>query len=520
MSNVFEIRTAYEKVSAQNCLLISENQRLKEENKGLIKSNNRLYENQKKMKEDHKQEVDTLRAENAKLKNLLAHAIALSNRDSTNSGIPTSQTPINKSKYNSNLREKTGKKRGGQPGRTKTTMNNFESSEATDTVDHTIDTEETQCSRCDGALIDTGKTIEKHEVDIEIKVKKIKHLYHVYKCTKCGKEVHVPIDNKLKEKNQYGSMPQALAMALMVIGNVSINKVSRIIEGMSDEEIKMSEGFIYKLYRRANGSLSRFMSDLKRELLSRKLIYWDDTVVPINKRRSIIRFYGDENISYYTAHNKKDKQSLIDDDILPLLTKDCKVMHDHNTVNYNEIFHFGNIECIQHLQRDLKKMMDDHPGHTWAGKVKELISNSINDMKEEIEKGKVRFDDGYIRRFHDQLDKFLKKGMEEYERDINKYSTIKEDTLIERIRKYRENYFSWLEDFRIPTTNNLSERGLRSIKSHTKISGQFQTEDTAKLYSTVKSYVETCHKNNINEMEALMRLFSDNPYTIEEIFNH
>jgi hypothetical protein len=81
-----------------------------------------------------------------------------------------------------------------------------------------------------------------------------------------------------------------------------------------------------------------------------------------------------------------------------------------------------------------------------------------------------------------------------------------------------DNYFRWVEDFSLPTTDNLSERGLRSIKSHMKISGQFDSEKTAKYYAVVKTYVETCRKNNINEMDALSRLCRGDPYTVDEIF--
>ncbi len=49
-----------------------------------------------------------------------------------------------------------------------------------------------------------------------------------------------------------------------------------------------------------------------------------------------------------------------------------------------------------------------------------------------------------------------------------------------------ENYFKWVRDFSLPTTNNLSERGLRGIKSHMKISDQFDSEKTARHYADVK----------------------------------
>jgi hypothetical protein len=51
-----------------------------------------------------------------------------------------------------------------------------------------------------------------------------------------------------------------------------------------------------------------------------------------------------------------------------------------------------------------------------------------------------------------------------------------------------------------------------------KISGQFQSEKTAGYFANIKSYVETCRKNGINEIHALTRLCERNPYTVKEIF--
>lgn len=52
-----------------------------------------------------------------------------------------------------------------------------------------------------------------------------------------------------------------------------------------------------------------------------------------------------------------------------------------------------------------------------------------------------------------------------------------------------------------------------------KISEQFESEKTASYYAIVKTYVETCRKNNINEMKALSKLCTAAPFTIDEIFN-
>jgi transposase len=51
-----------------------------------------------------------------------------------------------------------------------------------------------------------------------------------------------------------------------------------------------------------------------------------------------------------------------------------------------------------------------------------------------------------------------------------------------------------------------------------KISGQFQNVNTARHYAAIKTYVETCRKNGVNEMFALTRLLADTPVGVAEIF--
>lgn len=211
----------------------------------------------KQIKEEYEEKLEEKDAIIAELQNKLVHYEALLNTDSTNSGIPTAQTPLNKKKIIPNTREKSNKPKGGQPGHKKHTLETPDENEVTAVEEHTL-----------------GE---------------------------------------------------------------------------------------------------------------------DDTVIMIKTKRGCLRFYGDDRIAYYTAHNHKDLDSLEDDKILKLLTKETMVMHDHNTVNYNERFCFSNIECNQHLQRDLKKSAEE-TNHKELLELKELISETIHKRKEFIKQGRECFE--------------------------------------------------------------------------------------------------------------------------------
>ena len=151
--------------------------------------------------------------------------------------------------------------------------------------------------------------------------------------------------------------------------------------------------------------------------------------------------------------------------------------------------------------------------------MKVTIGTYIKDRNDAIGRNETSFDQSYILQFHANVDKCLTDGWSENKADPDNYGAAWERTLLNRIAKYRRPYFLWVEDFSLPTTNNLSERGLRGVKSHMKISGQFESEAAADNHALIRTYIETCRRNGINEIDALKRLCVGNPYTVDEIFH-
>ena len=106
------------------------------------------------------------------------------------------------------------------------------------------------------------------------------------------------------------------------------------MSGLTNGEIDMSEGFISKINTRLASVARQFYLELQLAVIRLKLMFWDDTYIRINGKNGIIRFYGNENLALYFAHEKKDTESVDDDGIKLLRGEDQFSMHDHNTINY------------------------------------------------------------------------------------------------------------------------------------------------------------------------------------------
>lgn len=440
----------------------------------------------------------------------VARLTALLNRDGTNTGLPTSKTPLNKKKVIPNSREKSGKARGGQPGHTKHSMESFSEEEVTQVIQHELDA----CPECDGTLTEV-REIPKDELDYEVRVVKKRHVFREYVCNNCGKIIRTK-DASLKAENQYGAVIQSTALALMNLGFVSMNRTRSLLCGIDPSSVSISEGYLAKLQKRHAGRLHAFADEVRTSCIASPLLYWDDTVVFINTSRACIRFYGNERLALYTAHMNKNLEGLMEDNILPVLPETTTVMHDHNLVNYRKEFRYRNVECLQHLERDLQKLIDvSH--HRWPEEMKELIKRTIHKRKRLIAAGCEEFPGEDARSFMAKYTGLLESGYREYIKDLNSYYSSDENALLVRLREYQENYTEWIRDFSIPTTNNLSERSLRFVKCKDKMSGQFLSESYAQYFANIRTYIETCARNGVNEFQALLRLTQNNPYTLQEL---
>ena len=158
--------------------------------------------------------------------------------------------------------------------------------------------------------------------------------------------------------------------------------------------------------------------------------------------------------------------------------------------------------------RRLEKKLDQAASGLFTVDEKVALIKQINQLTRQLKKAE---------KDRDRYRNMWKQGDQEYEEDHSRYYEENERRLLNRIQKYRENYFMWVSDFTLPTTNNLSERSLRFAKVHEKVSGQFESLAYARYFSMIRTYLETCTRNGINEFTALLRLTEENPFTLQEV---
>lgn len=452
------------------------------------------------------------------LKKELAKKQAIIDNDSTNSGLPTSKTPIGKKKYIPNTREKTDKLKGGQKGHKKHKLEPFKEEEITEEIEIVP----TECNKCHSKNLEKLETnINKQELDYDVVIVKRNNKFINCKCKDCGNVFHAEIPNDLKENIQYGKTLQSLAVCLTNEIYTPFNKTVKLISGITNNEINMSEGYVVKLQKRASELLNSFIEESKRYILKQDVYGWDDGVVQIDKKEGILRTYCTDKVALFIGHENKNEDGLDEDGILLNTKSTTIVMHDHILHNYNKKYNFDNVECMIHLIRRIKKMKDQ-TNHNWNDEMIKLLSQANEDRNKILKDDNAvdKFDDNYLKELDRKYDEIIIKAENQNKEDKTKnYFKKEEENFIKDLIKYKRNYLLWAHNFSLPSTNNNSERNIRPIKSKLKISGHFQNINYVKYYATIRSYIETCKKNRINIIDACVRLMESKPYSLKEILN-
>jgi hypothetical protein len=88
----------------------------------------------------------------------------------------------------------------------------------------------------------------------------------------------------------------------------------------------------------------------------------------------------------------------------------------------------------------------------------------------------------------------------------------KHNALARRLIDRQDDYLRFTQDLRMPADNNGSERDIRMIKLHQKVSGCLRTLTGAKQFCAIRSYLSTAAKHGRHSFDTLVMLAEGRPW--------
>jgi len=423
-------------------------------------------------------------------------------KNSNNSSKPPSTDEYKKKPKST--KPKTSNKAGGQQGHKGSTL---EMSEHPDEVrDHKVD----HCDNCNRDLSNQGADyIESRQMfDIPaIKIEVTEHRSEVKQCN-CGC-INKAFPKGVDYKVQYGPNLKGVVVYLQDYQLLPYERTKELIKDLFGHSL--SKGSLYNFRQGAHDKLETFGEKLKLLLISRPVLGFDETGFRINKKRWWLHSCSTDRHVYYAVHPKRGQLAMNDIGILPLF-KGIAV-HDFWKSYYKYGCQHG--LCNAHLLRDLI-FIKERFGQQWAQELINLLLKLLDLKNKALARGQQAISKVTLKKYGMLYDEIVKKGLGqnpfkpplEKKRGRNKKSPPR--NLLERFRDYKADILRFFHDFKVPFDNNFSERDIRMMKVKQKISGCFRSVKGANFFVRTRSYIMTARKQNINVIQALKSLFTDN----------
>ena len=482
----------------------------------VLKKCDSLSQEIKDLKEQHKQEIyeinqkhekevkalnekiDSLEKENLELKEKVDILEGKSNqKNSTNSNIPPS-----KDEYKTqNHREKSNRKQGGQKGRKGKTLTAEE-------VEKLIEDKNVEVREEHYGNGKKETTTIKYIMDVETKVIIRKIFIH-------GEiqNSEVPEECKIKSTVIYGNNLKALVGVMYAQEVIAFDRMSEFISILTENVLKISHGSLVKWVHEISQKCKRSKKKFKKAIRKSKIIYTDATPTSLNGKYAYERNYSNESITILEASISKRIQEIQRQNILP--NNKNYIMHDHETGLYNFGIKSHHLECWIHLGRELK-YFDEYIGNSWSKELWEFAWN-INKKREKLlEKNITEFASEEIIEYENKYDEIVQNGIKQNKHTPSKYLKDKENAVLKRLLKYKENYLNYIKDFELPFDDNLSERDLRATKLKKKVSGCHRSFEGLKDYSNIRTIISTCIKQGKSYFEFFKKILNNKPISISK----
>lgn len=423
------------------------------------------------------------------------------NKNSRNSSKPPSSDGFKKPTPKS-LRKPSGKKAGGQNGHPGTHLAVI--ADPDETVKHMPPA----CAGCPhyGMCQGTACIAEKrHVIDAVVTVNITEHqALEIPICMLHGGTRKGAFPETVSAAVQYGENLQALAVALNTVGAVSISRTHEILAGVFN--IPIATGTISNMVKRCALYVAGTVDRIKGRMIQSGLGHFDETGTRVDKKLWWVHNASNASYTYLNISQKRGSEGMQECGVLPEF--DGIAMHDCWAPywNYPTAEH---AVCCAHLLRELTGIYENNPGQTWASKFIGLLLEMKGAKDKAAGDGKESLGDEHYRKFDKQYEELLEQARkdnplpEAAEKKRGRKKKGKVLALVERLEKYKASICLFIHNFAVPFDNNLAERDVRMIKVKTKVSGCFRSEEGARDYLKIMSYIGTAHKQGYNAYDAI-----------------
>lgn len=450
--------------------------------------------------EEQHLELETLKARVKELEDRLA-------TNSRNSSKPPSSDGF--AKQTKSLRQPSSKKSGAQTGHLGSTLSYLE------TPDHLVVHDPVRCATCGGSLVHVSASVcpERRQVfDVPpLKLEVTEHRVSRKACPQCDHHNVGTFPASVPTGTSYGEGVKSLALYLHKEHFIPSMRTCAIFEALFHQPL--AEGTLATAVECCAQELGEVEEVIKQAVGQARVGHFDETGMHVAGQRGWLHSASTAHWTHYAYHEKRGSVATQEIGILPQFSG--RACHDGFQAYLK--YDCAHALCNAHHLRELS-FLDEQLGRAWAHEMKALLL----EIKQEVDAAKQRGQSElagqreacFAQRYEEVLSKGFAAEAQEMAPESGKRGRKKQSkakNLLDRLRKYKEETLCFMKDFAVPFDNNLAERDLRMMKVQQKVSGCFRTEQGARDFCRIRSYISTMKKQGHNVLEALRSVFAGAP---------
>jgi transposase len=461
-----------------------------------------------------KAQVERLQAENGDLmgrnfrlqrRNAELEALAVKGKDSHNSSRPPSTDPP-WAKRTKSLRRPSGRRPGGQIGHHGETLRL--SAHPNRTVEH----RPRECRSCHAPLDSAQVLGQRRQQVVELvpaRLRVTEHRLAVLRCGRCGKTTRGEFAGSVRSGVRYGPGVKARVLYLQ---QYQLLPYERTAEAMRDLfGCRLSAGTVANIVRECADSLVETELKIKRGLRRSAIIHADETGLRVNKRLAYVHVASNGRLTHYAAAEHRGRTAIDEINLLPRYRGTC--VHD-GLLAYTYYTRCRHALCGAHLLRELTYFAEaSEQTKAWASPIMGLLLG----IKEEVERSRASLPAERIEELTALYDRLVAEGLRAEPPPVVPELVRKQArSLLLRLGRRKEEVLLFLSDPSVPFDNNQAERDLRMVKLQQKTSGCFRTEEGARRFCRIRSYVSTVRKQGWGVLRALDEACRRKPVSVRK----
>jgi transposase len=450
--------------------------------------------------------IALIAAQAAEIAALKAHIAELERRlglNSSNSGKPPSSDGLKKPARVTSLRERSGKKPGGQKGHKGETLRQV--ADPADVVDHYPPA----CSKC-GVGLDPETSVghsarQVFDLPEPAPLAVTEHRAHDCQCDACGTTTRALFPDGVNAPVQYGARITAFVIYLLHYQLLPENRLAKLMADLFG--VKVAAATIARMSRTCAERLRGFAETVRDRVAGAPVKHMDETGFRIGGKTQWLHVASTALLTFYRVCAKRGSL---------LANVAGIVVHDHWKPYYTMqgVLH---ALCNAHHLRELKALVEIEK-EEWACKMGRLLRRACHAANLARERG-IALKPPLIECFERRYDAILAEGLAFHEAQAPlARAAIKAGrkrrgrpprrtghNLLLRLATRKQDTLRFLHDPAVPFTNNQAERDGRMMKLRQKISGGFRSLQGAMDFALIRSFVSTARKQGWNIIDALTR---------------